>query len=133
MLRDLPRFLSRKGRPGRAPLRSASRTRNHFRPAVEPLEDRRLLSASFVPDQVLLQFKPGVSEDVKGLVWREVAALRHESLRGGAGEAGPELVSFGSGRTVEDVIQRLRNNPAVAYAEPNWVLTRQAESNDLYY
>ena len=44
-----------------------------------------------------------------------------------------ELVAVGAGRSVEATIRELEADPAVEYAEPNWLYTAQATSNDPYY
>ena len=44
-----------------------------------------------------------------------------------------ELVAVGAGRSVEATIRALKADPAVEYAEPNWIYTTQATSNDPYY
>ena len=44
-----------------------------------------------------------------------------------------ELITVGPGRSVEATIQALKADPAVEYAEPNWIYTTQATSNDPYY
>ena len=118
--------------------RSSLDHKNSFRTRLrlECLEDRVLLSASpFVPNEVLVKFKDGYAEvdkaNVRALVQTtHVERIQTDAMRhGGDGEL--ELL-----RGPADVIAsvaRLKNHPFVAYAEPNWVYSHQAVSNDPYY
>ena len=61
-----------------------------------------------------------------------VNAQRRELLRGnGGGEL--ELATLPSGVPLENAIALLSRHPAVAFAEPNWIYTHQATSNDPYF
>jgi len=93
--------------------------------------------ARFVPDELLVKFKDGSSESDKldarsraGGILRKV--VRSESARA-ENKGGIELLSLLSGYTVAEAIALLESHPAVEYAEPNWIYTHQATSNDPYY
>lgn len=118
----------------RSPLYHKNSFRTRLR--LECLEDRVLLSASpFVPNEVLVKFKDGYTEvdkaNVRALVQTtHVEHIRTDAMRNG-GDGELELL-----RGPADVIAsvaRLKNHPFVAYAEPNWVYSHQAVSNDPYY
>ncbi len=104
---------------------------------LEALEARTLLAATFAPNELLIQFNPGVTEGAKAAALDVVSAARKDNIHTpvmaavGAGEL--DLVTLPQGWTVNSAITMLKNNPAIAYAEPNWVFTAQATSNDPYY
>ena len=80
---------------------------------------------------VLVEFLPGT------------AAAERASIRRGAGAASSEVLShlapdtekvrLGPGVMVEQAIVNLLRNPNVRYAEPDYLLTHEATSNDPYY
>jgi subtilisin family serine protease len=59
--------------------------------------------------------------------------LLNPAARRAAGEGIVELARTTGGLGVLQAIDALRDDPAVAFAEPNWVYTHQAVSNDPYY
>ena len=93
--------------------------------------------ATFVPSEILIQFKPGVTEGAKAAVMGVVSGTMKERMHtrtmvaAGAGEL--DVVKLPPGLNVSTAITRLRNNPSIAIAEPNWVFTTQQTSNDPYY
>ena len=103
----------------------------------EQLESRLVLAGLFTPGEVLVQFQPGVNEqaraEVRALAGAQIAdELQNVSMvRAGSGML--ERLSLQPGTSVEDAIRRLENNPNVRYAEPNWIYTPAAVSNDTYY
>lgn len=105
--------------------------------ALEALEPRTLLAATFAPSQVVIQFNPGVTEGARAAVLGVVSGTVRERIHtpsmvaSGAGEL--DVVNLPRGLAVNTAITRLRNNPSIAFAEPNWVFTAQATSNDPYY
>ncbi len=88
---------------------------------------------------MLVQFKPGVTLASQAQVRGSVGASANaaESIDAGmvrtAGLGELELVSLPTGGSVEASLHALRANPNVAYAEPNWIYTTDAVSNDPYY
>ena len=110
---------------------------------VEGLEDRTLLSttqgANFVPGEVLVQYRPGVTlvsqvqaRGSVGAAANAAEAIDATTMRA-AGLGKLELIHLPVNGSVETSIQALRANPNVAYAEPNWIYTTDAVSNDPYY
>lgn len=102
----------------------------HSRLEVESLEVRTLLSAGqFVPNEVLVQFKEGVAEADKAIVRSSVQTAQVQRVAAGHGDL---EVLYGQS-DVAATVARLNSNPLVAYAEPNWILTKQVISNDTRY
>lgn len=131
--------------PSRRPTRPRPIARRS--PAIEPLEDRALLAAgaaadapprppAFVADEVLVQFRPGVSLASLGQARARVAATLADVVvaSGVVGARGPlHLLSLSGGEGLGPTIAALRASPAVLFAEPNWIYTTDATSNDPYY
>ena len=105
--------------------------------ALEALEARTLLSATFAPNELIIQFNPGATEGAKAAAMGDVSASKkehiHTPVMAASGASGLDLVTLPQGWTVNSAITKLKNNPAIAYAEPNWIFTAQATSNDPYY
>ncbi len=110
-------------------------------PGLEGLECRTLLSAvdlpEHVPQQVLVQFRPGAGEAAMadalgGVGGGVVERLRTAAMRA-AGSGQLDLVAVPEGLDVTEAIRRLGDHPAVAFAEPNFVYRHAATSNDPYY
>jgi subtilisin family serine protease len=91
----------------------------------------------FVPNELLVKFRPGV------------AAADKASARGRAGAVGAEtittplmrqlatgdleLLQLPPGMTVANAMGKLMAHFAVEYAEPNWIYYHDATSNDTYF
>jgi thermitase len=114
--------------------RRASRSRASF----EPLEDRRLLAvAPFRSDEILVQFAPTANDTTKAVVraavqGRAVEAIQTAAMRS-QGIGTLERIALGKGVTVDRAIQAVANRPGVVFAEPNFLITAAATSNDPYY
>ncbi|MFP5576771.1 MAG: S8 family serine peptidase [Acidimicrobiia bacterium] len=94
-------------------------------PAVEP---------AAVPDQLLVGYDIGTSAAERADARGQAGARRLEDVvRGGADRRAVELVALPSGSDRGAAIRRFEQNPNVAYAEPNWIVTHQSETNDPYY
>ena len=91
----------------------------------------------FVEHEVLVQFHPGAAEADKAEARAAVGGARAEDIttplmrEQGAGEL--ELVRIPPGLEVAAAAARLRAHAWVRVAEPNWIYTHQATSNDPYY
>jgi subtilisin family serine protease len=89
-------------------------------------------SVRFLENQVLIQFQPAATDqdrvDARG--W--VNAQRRELVRRGP-DGDLELATLAPGIPVEFAVDLLSRHPAVRFAEPNWIYTHQATSNDPYY
>lgn len=110
--------------------------------AAEVLEDRSLLAAAqpetaFVPGELLVQYKPGVTEAQQQAVRRLTSGVLLEKVQTRVMQVsggGPlERLRLGAGITVERAVQLLKNNPRVQFAEPNWIVRTAVESDDPYY
>ena len=79
----------------------------------------------FVPGQVVVGFRPNVDPVTRRLV------LADEGARTVRTQLGAHVVRVRG--AVEDVVAALEANPAVAYAEPNWIYQADAVPNDPRY
>ena len=83
------------------------------------MEPSRAQRRDYVPGQVLVKFKDGVDEQAvetiqKALSLKTIRVVRRPSLF---------LMRIMDESSVEAVIERLRDFPEVAYAEPNFLVT----------
>ena len=85
----------------------------------------------FVADEILIQFQQDTSAADRADARSWVGGARRRLIRRNA-TAELELAST-IGWSVEDAAARLRLHPAVRYAEPNWIYTHQAASDDPYF
>jgi thermitase len=103
----------------------------------EPLEDRRMLAAAFLNNEVLVQFAPTATAAAKAAARSAVGGRAIEAIQTAAmrsqGIGALERVSLGRGVTVDRAIAALANRPGVVFAEPNWRLSATSTSNDPYY
>src|SRR4051794_20414259 len=120
--------------------KAAARTRRRASaPYLESLESRALLStvqgagqgalpavaaanSLYMPNQVLVQYKPGVGEagraKTRGRSEAVLSELIHANAMRDVDQGALELVTVGAGRSVEATIQALKADPVVEYAEP---------------
>ncbi|MDF1504260.1 S8 family peptidase [Roseisolibacter sp. H3M3-2] len=89
----------------------------------------------FVPGEALVKFRAGASAEGRGRALARANANAQEriltaTMRRAGDDEGLTLVRTGLG--TPDAIARLREDPDVEYAEPNWVYTVDATSNDTY-
>jgi subtilisin family serine protease len=91
----------------------------------------------FVPNQVLVKFRPGTAAADKANARGRAGAVRAESittpLMKQLGTGDLELLQLPPGMTVANAMRGLKAHFAVEYAEPNWVYYHDATSNDTYY
>ena len=76
-----------------------------------------LFQAPFVPGEVLVKFKAGAGSALRAEALGRYNAERRHVFRSGA-----EHWRLAPGETTEDAVARLRADPSVEYAEPNYVL-----------
>jgi subtilisin family serine protease len=90
-----------------------------------------------VPAQMLVQFRRGVADVDKDAVLGRIGAAVIEDIaltgRRSDGQGDLHLVRLPGGLSVAAAMRGLRGEPAVDFAEPNWVYRHQATSNDTYY
>jgi subtilisin family serine protease len=105
----------------------------------EPTQAR--VSSEYVPNQVLVKFKSGTSDArtssrVLALIGGDVVeristnAMATDNAR--KGDQG-DLFLVKANVSTTEAIARLRDLPEVEYAEPNWIYSHFATSNDTYY
>jgi subtilisin family serine protease len=91
----------------------------------------------FIPDEVLVKYRPGTAATDKAAARGRANALGAEvittPLMRELGEGDVELVRLPAGMTVANAMARLKGHFAVEYAEPNWIYRHDATSNDPYY
>lgn len=93
--------------------------------------------ARFVPNQLLVQFKPGANATERNQARANVGAQHQETVTTplmrdqGAGEL--ELVTLPTGLAIADAVGAFKQHSAVEFAEPNWIYTHDDTSNDTYY
>jgi hypothetical protein len=123
-----------KGQTGK---RQTPRTAPNHRLALETLEDRCVpAQTAWVPDELLVSFRPGTAATAKAGAHAQVNARVEENISTPAmRHAGSPPVERWhlSGMPVEQAIATLSKNPNVLFAEPNYLYTRSAVSNDPYY
>jgi subtilisin family serine protease len=84
-----------------------------------------------VADEILIQFRHEATAAHRADARSWVDGARRRLLRH-VGTSELELATT-HGRSVADAVARLRLHPAVRYAEPNWIYTHQATSDDALY
>ena len=91
----------------------------------------------FVPDEVLVQFRPGATATDKSSARGHAGAIGVEvittPLMKQLGTGDLELMRLPPGMSVANAMARLNGHFAVEYSEPNWIYTHDATSNDAYY
>lgn len=90
-----------------------------------------------VPNQMLVQFRHAISEDVKESVRARVQAQFGDMVvsqdRRSDAKGDLELWNVPPGFGISRAVRDLQREPAVEFAEPNWIYQHQAASNDPYY
>lgn len=104
--------------------------------AVENFFEKSGIPAgSYVPNELLIKFKKGTSQTGRSSALARVNGTVTEQILTRAmqqsGDAGVYLVK--TSLEVKEAISRLKGQPDVEYAEPNFIYTHDATSNDPYY
>ncbi|MGH9782900.1 MAG: S8 family serine peptidase, partial [Terriglobia bacterium] len=81
----------------------------------------------YVPDEVLVRFRPGVPKSWRGIAH---AAVQGQVKREYGSIEGLELVKLPPGLSVSEAIDRYRRQAEVLYAEPNYPIYPTATPND---
>ncbi len=88
----------------------------------------------YVPNEVLVRFRAGTTDAVRRQTLSRAVASEKETVElPAAAEGRGGLVLAATGMSVPGAIARLTTDPAVEYAEPNWIYQHQATSNDTYF
>ena len=94
-------------------------------------------AAEAVPGEVLIQYRAGAPESAKararGRVGAEFDELIVAQNRRDDGKGDLELARLAPGLAVAAAVRGLEADPAVEFAEPNFVYYHTAASNDTYY
>ena len=92
---------------------------------------------SHVPGEMLVQYRRGIGEADKERATRRVgAAFADEVARGSSrfdGGGDLELLRLPPGLSVAAAMRDIETDPAVEFAEPNWIYRHTAASNDPYF
>jgi subtilisin family serine protease len=91
----------------------------------------------FVPDEVLVKFRPGTSDadkaNARSLARANLVEVVTTPLMKSQGTGDLELLRLPPGMTVASSMGRLKGSFVVEYAEPNWIYFHDATSNDTYF
>jgi subtilisin family serine protease len=99
--------------------------------------DRGAPDAPHVGNEVLVQFQPSIPESRRAIARGRVGGSPQEIVvseawrRDGRGDL--ELVRLPPGLAVAQAVRELEADPVVQFAEPNWIYTHDATSDDPYY
>ncbi len=89
-----------------------------------------------VPNEFLVQYRRGVSDADKERALRRVGATFVEDVARGSSrfDGGDlELLRLPPGLAVAAAIRNIETDPAVEFAEPNWIYRHTATSDDTYF
>ena len=104
---------------------------------LDLVEQSLAAQARHVPGELLVQFRADASEARKAAALARVDGRLAQTLRAQAGRTDGRgdlhRVSYRSGLAMAAALRALQADSAVDFAEPNWVYTRQATSNDTYF
>lgn len=89
--------------------------------------------ANYVPNEILIQFREGVTEAQQADVRGKAGATKAEKLRDKANVKGDLELAVVHGRDARDAAAVLAQDPAVEFAEPNFIYTHGATSSDPYF
>ena len=85
-------------------------------------------------NELLVKFRDGSTAAQQTAVRQGLGASKIDVVRAGNSQRGElALVRLPAGRDLTATISALSRHGAVEYAEPNWVYTHSASSNDTYY
>ncbi len=86
------------------------------------------------PGELVVGYRQGSTPEQKAKARGRASAIAEERVvREGPDKGEVERVKLPRGKHRDTAIAELESDPAVAYAEPNWVYTKAATSNDPYY
>jgi subtilisin family serine protease len=89
--------------------------------------------ARFVPNEVVVQFRPGVSEAEKAGARARANASRKERIRTSSVDGDLELATVPVGLAIAEAVGRLQGHPAVRFAEPNFIWDGDEDGPDQHY
>ena len=96
----------------------------------------QLASAAHVPNEVIVQYRAGTTDAQKSAALARISGVRDSNVVNGAwrrdGGGDVDLVRLPPGLSVAASVRGLQVDPAVVFAEPNWIYQHTAVSNDPY-
>lgn len=93
----------------------------------------QLREHQFVPNDILVQYRPGATPEAKARADARGNVERVELIRAERGQGELHRALVRGGRSVADAIADLNADPDVQFAEPNWIYTTDATATDTYY
>ncbi len=104
-------------------------------PIARAAPTERPPAPAFVPGEVLVQLRDSAGPREREEVVRRASGRLRERVvtKAMRGERATGLLRIETPLAVEEAIRRLQRDPNVAFAEPNWIVTADAASNDPYY
>ncbi len=84
---------------------------------------------AYAPNHVIVAFDADVSATARARVRAQVGTRSHKALSSRATDT--EVLTIGA-TDVPTAVAALKKNPNVRFAEPDWIVTASAESNDRY-
>ena len=107
------------------------------RPRLESLEDRTTPSANYVPNEILVKFAPDATLAQRAAVIQVVGGVSSNTIHTAAmkhfSQGVIEHIKLSGEISISQGIALAKNMPKVQFAEPNYVFTVGAVSNDPYY
>ncbi|MDM7923761.1 MAG: S8 family serine peptidase [Pyrinomonadaceae bacterium] len=106
---------------------------------IAPVQGQRSVEQGpkFVPGEMLVQLKAGTTESDIERVAGRAGGSGFEKVRGAEQDIYRRgdlvLVKFSPMRSVAAMKSEFEADPMVEFAEPNWIYSHQAVSNDTYY
>lgn len=103
---------------------------------IERLEERQLLAADFLAGEILVQFEPSMTEEMRASArpaGSTVVEVIHTAMMKRVGEGVMERIQLGSSMSIEQGIEHFEDVNGVKFAEPNYIVTAAAVSNDTLY
>lgn len=96
----------------------------------------QLASAAHVSNEVIVQYRAGTTDAQKSAALARISGVRDSNVVNGAwrrdGGGDVDLVRLPPGLSVAAGVRGLQVDPAVVFAEPNWIYQHTAVSNDPY-
>src|SRR6267143_3365819 len=81
----------------------------------------------YKPDEILVRFRPGISQDRMNSVH---SAMHVQHVKSWASVPGLQLLRLPAGTAIKDGVQAYRRSPDVLYAEPNYIVHTLTGPND---
>jgi subtilisin family serine protease len=93
-------------------------------------------AAEHVPGELLVQFSPGASAAARQAALASIGGHAAEVIRGQLADSAEGVlvrVTFGAGLDVQKAMEIISKRPGVSFAEPNYIVSVDAVSNDSAY